>query len=121
MVHMNVTVGTIDYRIVTIEQDGSFCAHAERADSGERFGIETTASTGDEAEQRIARWLDWQHEHMQALELLQQAERVYHRAMAGAAFATPDAGPMDDTRAALEQVNAARQQLDAVRSRRPDV
>jgi hypothetical protein len=52
---------------------------------------------------------------------LQQAERVYHRAIAGAAFASADTVSSDDTRAALEQVNAAREVLDQVRARRPTV
>ena len=57
---------------------------------------------------------------MQALEALQQAERAYHRAMAGAAFASPAEGADGESRASLESVNAARQHLDEVRGRRPD-
>ena len=118
---MIVTVGDIDYRIVTVEQGETSSAHAVRTDTGERFGIEATAASAEEAQQALVRWLEWQHDHTRALESLQQAERVYHRTMAGAAFATPDAVSADDTRAALEQVNAAREILDQVRARRPSV
>ena len=121
MALMIVSVGEVDYRIVTVEQGQTSSAHAVRADTGERFGIEATAASVEEAQQALVRWLEWQHEHTQALETLQQAERVYHRAMAGAAFASADAVPADDARSALEQVNAAREILDQVRARRPNV
>ncbi len=119
---MELTLGNTSYIVATTEQNGEFTAHAVRAESGERFGIETTASSAEEAENRMARWLQWQHEHAQALEALQQAERVYHRAMTDAAFSTQtDSGSADAARASLESVDAARTYLDDVRARRPTV
>lgn len=118
---MELTLGSTTYRLVSAPHGDRFVAHAERTDNNERFGVEATGATADEAEHRLERWLEWQHEHMQALEVLQQAERLYHRAMAGAAFATPADGADGESRASLESVNEARQHLDQVRARRPDV
>jgi len=118
---MELTIGPATYRIVTVERDGQFTAHAVRIDTNERFGIETIAAAPEDAQHRLAEWLEWQHEHTQALEALQQAERNYHRAMAGAAFATPEDDSTEAARLSLESVNAARAQLDDVRARRPNV
>jgi hypothetical protein len=118
---MELTLGSTTYRLVSAPHGDRFVAHAERTDNNERFGIEATGATAEEAENRLERWLGWQHEHMQALEALQQAERAYHRAMTGAAFASPAEGGNGESRASLESVNAARQHLDEVRARRPDV
>lgn len=104
------------FRIVTSERGGRWTAHAVRVESGERFGIDIAADSADEAADRLRRWLDWQSQHMQALDALQAAERDYHRAMTDAAFG-PDAKPA--AAAHLEAVDAARQTLDAVRARRP--
>ena len=118
---MELTIGSTTYRVVSAARGDRFVAHAERTDNNERFGIEATGATADEAEHRLERWLEWQHEHMQALQTLQQAERSYHRAMAGAAFASAAEGADGESRATLESVNAARQHLDEVRARRPDM
>src|SRR4051794_16680599 len=72
---MELTVGSTTYRLVSAPYGDRFVAHAERTDNNERFGIEATGATAEEAENRLERWLEWQHEHMQALEALQQAER----------------------------------------------
>jgi len=117
---MELTIGSATYRIVTVERDGQFTAHAVRADTSERFGIETVGSDPESAQRRLSAWLEWQDEHTQALEALQQAERTYHRALAGAAFATPEDDSTEAARLSLESVNAARAQLDEVRARRPD-
>ena len=118
---MDLTVGPSTYRLVTAERGAQFIAYAVRIDTNERFGIETLAADAEDAQRRLAAWLEWQHEHTQALEALQQAERTYHRAMAGAAFATPENDSTDAARLSLESVNTARAQLDAVRARRPNV
>ena len=118
---MEVTVGAATYRLVTVERDAQFMAYAVRIDTNERFGIETLAADAEDAQRRLAAWLEWQYEHTQALEALQQAERTYHRAMAGAAFATPENDSTDAARLSLESVNAARTRLDEVRARRPNV
>ena len=118
---MELTVGNTAYRLVTTEQSGQWTAHALRAETGERFGVETTAETAFDAIGGLARWLEWQHEHTCALDSLQQAERAYHRSVADVAFAASDnVIAMVGRRASLEQVDAARQRLDDVRARRPN-
>jgi hypothetical protein len=104
------------FRIVATERGGRWTAHAVRVESGERFGIETSADSAEDAEDRLLRWLDWQSQHMQALAALQSAERDYHRAMTDAAFGS---GPEPSAASFLEAVDAARQVLDEVRARRP--
>jgi hypothetical protein len=119
---MDLTLGTTTYRLVATERSDQHVAHALRSDSDERFGIETTGGTAEEAIARLRLWLEWQHEHTQALEALQQAEKVYHRAMADAAFSTSSDGVgAAGSRTSLDAVNAARTTLDDVRARRPNV
>ena len=67
------------------------------------------------------RWLEWQHEHAAALEALQQAQRTYHRTIAGSAFASPAEGPsaIELQKESLDAVEAARVRLDEIRGRRP--
>jgi hypothetical protein len=67
------------------------------------------------------RWLEWQHEHAAALEALQQAQRAYHRTIAGSAFASAAEGPsaIELQKESLDAVEAARVRLDEVRGRRP--
>jgi hypothetical protein len=68
------------------------------------------------------RWLEWQREHAAALEALQQAQRAYHRTIAGSAFASPTEGPtaVEVQKESLEAVEAARLRLDEIRSRKPE-
>lgn len=119
---MDLTLGPHTYHLVTTDQSGKHIAHAVRVDTRDRFGIETSGDSSDEALDRLTRWLEWQYEHTQALESLQQAERVYHRAMADAAFAIArDSNAVDGSKASLDAVDAARRALDDVRGRRPSV
>src|SRR5262245_12307417 len=103
-------VGERRYRIVAARRDADWIAHAELADSGDRFGIECAAVSEDAAVERVTRWLEWQHEHAAALEALQQAERAYHRTVAGSAFASPTEGPaaIELQKDSLDAVEAAR-------------
>ncbi len=112
----------MSYRIVCVERDGQWVAHAERPDTGDPFGIECAGATKEEASGRLDRWLDWQREHATALEALQQAERAYHRTIAGSAFVSPIEGPsaIEMQRESLEALEAARLRLDEVRARRPE-
>ena len=64
--------------IRTTERDGQWVAHAERSDTGDRFGIECTGSTPEEAAGRLRRWLDWQAEHA-ADEPLDHRGRGFYR------------------------------------------
>jgi hypothetical protein len=117
-----MTTETSRYRIVSVERDGQWIAHAEREDNGDRFGIECAGPTRDAAVDRLTRWLDWQREHAAALEALQLAERAYHRTIAGSAFVGPTEGPsaIELQKESLEAVEAARVRLDEVRARRPE-
>jgi hypothetical protein len=116
-----VTVGAITYRLTAAAREGQWLAHAERTDTGERFGIDCAGGTESDALERLAQWLDWQHEHAAALEALQQAERGYHRTIAGSAFANPTEGPtpIELQQEALHAVEAARLRLDEVRAKKP--
>jgi hypothetical protein len=66
-------------------------------------------------------WQEWQREHAAALEALQQAQRAYHRTIAGSAFASPTEGPsaVELQKESLDAVEAARVRLDEIRGRRP--
>ena len=66
-------------------------------------------------------WQEWQREHAAALEALQQAQRAYHRTIAGSAFASPTEGPsaVELQKESLDAVEAARVRLDEFRGRRP--
>ena len=63
-------------------------------------------------------WLQWQHEHAEALRALQEAQRVYHRTVSGHAFAG-DGAANDATKEALRVLDHARVLLDEVRARQP--
>jgi hypothetical protein len=117
-----LTIGNRRYCILAAEKHGVWSAHAERLDTGDPFGVQQTAATEAEAVERVARWLDWQSQHAAALEALQHAERAYHRAIAGSAFASPTEGPapVGIQKQSLQQVEAARLRLDEVREGRPE-
>jgi hypothetical protein len=117
-----VTVGTNRFRVVAVPREDAWVAYAERLDNGDRFGVEFVGQTEAEASERVAGWLRWQHEHTEALEALQQAERAYHRTIAGSAFASPTEGPsaVEMQKESLDAVEAARLRLDEVRARRPE-
>ena len=108
-------------RLVVEERDGRWTARALRLDNGDPFGIECSGASEGEARDRLTTWLDWQAEHSAALAELQQAERAYHRTIAGSAFASPSEGPgaLDLQKESLRAVEDARLRLDAVRARRP--
>ena len=88
-----ISLGQTQYRLTASERDGQWVAHAIRDDNGDPFGIECAGPTETEALDRLATWLEWQHEHATALEALQQAERAYHRTIAGSAFVSSNEGP----------------------------
>ena len=109
-------------KILCAERDGRWVAHAVREDTGHPFGIECAGATERDAIEQLTRWLEWQREHAAALDELQQAERAYHRTIAGSAFASPTEGPtpLELQRDALAAVEAARIRLDEIRARKPD-
>jgi hypothetical protein len=115
-----ITVGEHTYRLVVVQRADEWTAHAERLDTGDPFGVESTAPTDAEAIGRLTEWLTWQHAHTAALEALQLAERAYHRTIAGSAFASVD-GPsaIELQKESLAAVEAARVRLDEIRARKP--
>jgi hypothetical protein len=117
-----LTIGQIVYRLVTSARDGVWTAHAERAATGDRFGIDCTGPTEEAAAEKLTTWLAWQQAHSTALEALQQAQRSYHRALADDAFgSSPDDSVANDLRRkSLAEIEAARAHLDEVRARRPE-
>ena len=117
-----VVVGGVRYRLVVDMRAGQSVAHAERADTGDRFGIEYNGATERDALERLTRWLEWQSEHMAALDALQRAEQAYHRTIAGSAFASPAEGPspLEMQKESLDAVEAARVRLDEIRAHKPD-
>lgn len=118
----SVTLNGIVYRLAAFERGGRWIARAERADTGDRFGIECSGPTESAALERLAAWLTWQHDHAAALEALQRAERAYHRTIAGSAFASPVEGPsaIELQKESLDAVEAARVRLDEIRARKRD-
>jgi hypothetical protein len=119
---MDCTIQGVSYRLIALEGDGQWIARAFRVDDGERFGVDAAGPTEDGALARLRSWLEWHHEHVAALETLQQAEHAYHRAVTGTAFAAGGTGAQsEEGKAALAAVDRARAALDAVRGRRPSV
>jgi hypothetical protein len=117
----DLAAGNLRYRLVAERRDAQWVAHAERIDTGDRFGIECAGATEDEAIDKLSRWIDWQTEHSAALDALQRAERAYHRTIAGSAFASPTEGPsaVEMQKESLDEVESARVRLDEIRARKP--
>ncbi len=109
-------------RIVCEERGGQWLARALRDDTGDPWGIECVDADRDRAVERLTRWLDWQREHAAALEALQQAERAYHRTIAGSAFANPNEEPsaIELQKESLEALELARRRLDEIRAAKPE-
>jgi hypothetical protein len=118
---MQTTIGGTTFNLTAVERDGQWIARAARDDNGDPFGIECAGPTEVDAIARLTEWLQWQADHAAALAALQQAERAYHRTIAGSAFASPTEGPsaLELQKESLEAVESARVQLDEIRSRRP--
>ena len=119
---MKTTIGGTILIVQATERNGHWMARAAREDNGDPFGIECAGASEAEAVVRLTGWLEWQREHTSALEALQQAERAYHRTIAGSAFANPTEGPtaIELQKESLDAVEAARVRLDDIRTRRPE-
>jgi len=117
-----LSIGDRRYRVLLVERDGQWIAHAQREETGDPFGIECAGATEDEAVARLMRWLEWQAAHAAALADLQRAERAYHRTIAGSAFASLTEGPgaIELQKESLDAVEAARVRLDEIRQRKPE-
>ncbi|MCU1384896.1 MAG: hypothetical protein JWL71_3593 [Acidobacteria bacterium] len=118
----DIDIGGRRLRLVCEQRAGRWLARALRDDNGDPFGIECAAATEHDAVARLTRWLEWQAEHAAALEALQQAERAYHRTIAGSAFASSIEGPsaLEMQKESLDLVEAARVRLDEIRRRKPE-
>lgn len=116
-----MAIGDRRFHIVCEERGGQWLARAQRDDNGDPFGTECAGASEGEAVARLRAWLEWQAEHAAALEALQQAERAYHRTIAGSAFLSATEGPSatEVQKDSLEAVEAARVRLDEIRGRRP--
>ncbi len=68
-------------------------------------------------------WVEWQREHAAALAALQEAQRAYHRSIAGSAFAGPTEATwaVEIRKEALDALEGTRVRLDGVRARQPGV
>ena len=117
-----ISIGAARYDLICDARDGQWTARVTRADTGDPFGIECAGPTEAEAAARLTRWLEWQSAHAAALAALQQAERAYHRTIAGNAFAGATEGPgaIELQKESIGAVDAARVQLDEVRGRKPE-
>jgi len=117
-----IKIGDTQFRLISVERDGQWLAHAEREATGDSFGIECSGASEADAVARLTRWLEWQTEHAAALDALQRAEHAYHRTIAGSAFASPMEGPsaIELQKESLDAVEAARVRLDEIRARRPE-
>lgn len=112
----------MSYTIETSERDGRWIARARDEEKRDPFGIECAGESQADAVECLRAWLDWQREHAAALEALQQAERAYHRTIAGSAFSSSIEGPssVELQKESLDSVEAARIRLDEVRGRKPE-
>ncbi len=110
----------MNLRVEVKERGRRWFARARDATTGAPFGIECAGDNEGEARARLTRWLDWQADHVAALEALQQAEHAYHRTIAESAFAGAGDTSADSPKTALDAVERARVRLDAVRTRKPE-
>lgn len=116
---IDLTLGEVTYRIRAVRDRDGWSASAVRLDTGDRVGPDAAGVSEQDAVHKASHWLGWQYEHALALDALQQAERAYHRIVAGAVFAASDEATSESQRDALDAVDAARRTLDEVRGRRP--
>jgi len=117
-----IDVATVTYRVKVERRDELWTARAERADTGDRYGVECAGITEDEAVARLQRWLTWQATHAAALAELQRTEHAFHRTIASDAFATVGEGPgaAERQKHRLETLEAARTRLDQIRAQKPE-
>lgn len=114
-----ISLGERLYRIRAFECGDGWTAVVEHADTGDRFGLECTGPSRAEVVERLSHWLGWQHEHVAALADLQNAERAYHRVVAGGAFSGSLGDPAAQAlqKESLAELEAATERLDRVRAR----
>jgi hypothetical protein len=116
-----VAIGGVTFTIEAVQTSDGWQAVA-RGTSGERYGPVVSDRDAGPAIARLERWLTWQRDHDEKLRLLQEAEQIYHRTIAGSAFAAPTEGPSatELQTDALRRLERARLALDAVRRDKPE-
>jgi hypothetical protein len=109
------------FRVECVDDGGRWCAHLVDTSTGLRVGPTVSGASEAEAVARLERWTAWQRDHDGALRRLQEAVREYHRAETVGGLTAVHEDMADDERrlAALERLDRARVDLDAVRRRRP--
>jgi hypothetical protein len=109
------------YRVERAQDAGRWTAHLVDVATGHRFGMTFGGATEAEAVARVERWSGWQRDHDAALRRLQTAVRDYYRAETEGGLTAAHEDIADDERrlTALERLDRARVELDAVRRRRP--
>lgn len=109
------------YRVERVQEAGQWTAFLVETTSGHRVGVTFRGATEAEAVARVERWTAWQRDHDVALQRLQAAVRDYHRAETEGGLTAMHEDMADDERrlTALERLDRARVELDAVRRRRP--
>lgn len=119
--HQLVSAGGTGFRVEVAAGGGQWVATARRVDTGDRFGPALEGATAEAAIERLRTWLIWQHEHQDALEALQDAERAYQRLVAASLLATgvDGASPVELTPDALSRLEEARRRLDEIRQQKP--
>lgn len=115
----SISIGGTTYTLDAVERDGRWIAEARKAPSGMRAGPTATAATADGAIARLVQWLEWQHDHEDALGALQEAQQAYHRAIAGSAFSSGLAEATELQHEALQRIEDARLRLEEVRQSQP--
>jgi hypothetical protein len=108
-------------RVECIEEGGHWNAYLIDMGSHQRVGPTIRGTSEADAVARLERWAAWQRDHDAALRRLQQAVREYHRVETAGGLSALHEDMADDERRlkALERLDRARVDLDAVRRRRP--
>jgi hypothetical protein len=117
----DLIVGARRFSVDIRPELGGWTAQARCPETADPFGPAIADISADAATLRLTRWLEWQEGHAHAIEVLREAERAYHRLVAGRAFAPDPNDEMSEgvRRAALRDVETARRLLDAIRATRP--
>jgi hypothetical protein len=109
------------HRVERVTEAGYWVVYLVDAVTGDRVGLTFRGATEAEAVARLQRWTAWQRDHDAAFRRLQAAVREYYRAETQGGLTAVHEDMADDERrlTALEQLDRARLELDAVRRRRP--
>lgn len=116
---MDERLTSLGFRVHLAEDEGVWVATARRLDNGDSFGPPVPGDCAEEATETLARWLEWQRNHVAALAALQHAEARYHRLTVEQFASATDVPAREALRSALTEVDERRRQLDIIRDERP--